>query len=411
MSLMRLILINQFFPPDDAPTGVVLSHVASELQQSGHEVTVFCSEAGYTRIDTTTHEPRETLEGVRIVRLPGPRGGRGDKLSKMIAYLAFYLHLSWSLLAVQPKPDRIVALTTPPFLSVLTRLIATLRDCGHVHWVMDLYPDVVFAHGMLRPTSWLGRLLARLARWGMAGRRCLSVITIGPDMARRVRAYVPKETPLSWVPLWSTSPNLGNTETAFPPVAAGERLKIMYSGNMGLGHRFSEVLEASIRWGKQIEWHFTGEGNRRREIEAHMAAHPELPIHLGSYVDAAKLHAHLQSADVHLVTLEPKWDGTMVPSKLQGIFAAGRPVIFVGSRDNSLADWVTESGGGWIVEPDDHEAMDAALSEAGSRALCGAKGRAARAFADSHFNRSINQKQVAALMTSEAFSLPQTKRA
>lgn len=407
---MRLILINQFFPPDDAPTGVLLSHVAAELQRAGHNVTVYCSESGYTR-ETATRGATETIDGVRIVRLRGPRGGRRDKLSKLIAYLVFYLHLSWSLLTVQPRPDRIVALTTPPFLSVLTRLIATLRKCGHVHWVMDLYPDVIFAHGMLRRSSWAGRLLAVLARWGMAGQRCASVITIGPDMARKVGAYVPIDTPLSWVPLWSTSRDVGDAKIQPPEAREGKRLKIMYSGNMGLGHRFGEVLGASIRWGQQVEWHFTGEGSRRREIEEHIAEHPELPIHLSSYVDADQLRAHLQSADVHLVSLEPKWDGTMVPSKLQGIFAAGRPVIFIGSRENSLANWLAESGGGWIVEPDDHQAMDTALKEAQDRAVCDAKGRAARSFADSHFNRSINQARVADLMASDGHSFPQANHA
>lgn len=401
MSLMRLYLINQFFPPDDAPTGVLLSHVAEALRKAGHDVTVLCSEAGYTHRDPTSLGTQESIEGVRIVRLRGPRAGRRDKLSKMLAYLVFYLHLSWHLLTVQPKPDRIVALTTPPFLSVLTRLVATLRKCEHAHWVMDLYPDVIFAHGMMRPASWGGRLLTMLARWGMAGKRCVSVITIGPDMADRLSAYVSKGAPLSWVPLWSTSCDDRGVDPPSLEVGAGRRLKIMYSGNMGLGHRFGEVLSASVRWGQRIEWHFTGEGSHRREIEQHIAAHPELPIQLGAYVDATQLRAHLQSADVHLVSLEPNWDGTMVPSKLQGIFAVGRPVIFIGSRENSLASWIAESGGGWIVEPDDQLAMDAALNDAQDRAVCEAKGRAARIFADSHFNRFHNQSRVAALMTAK----------
>jgi hypothetical protein len=219
-------------------------------------------------------------------------------------------------------------------------------------------------------------------------------------MARRLGAYVSKDMPVSWVPLWSTSMDTVDSGGAAIDTSGSRPLRVMYSGNMGLGHRFGEVLGASIRWGQKIEWHFTGNGSRRKEIEDHIAAHPDLPIHLGPYVDAAKLREHLQSADVHLVSLEPKWDGTMVPSKLQGIFAVGRPVIFIGSRDNSLASWLLESGGGWIVEPDDHQAMDAALKEARDRAACETKGLAARNFANTHFNRSINPTRVAALMTS-----------
>ena len=164
-----------------------------------------------------------------------------------------------------------------------------------------------------------------------------------------------------------------------------DELVLMYSGNMGLGHLFDEVLEVAKkkaesgkwkvemeegmgkmedgrwkmedgklkmedgRWkmedGKlkmedgrwkmedgEVRFVFYGGGKRRGEIEQFVATHGDAAVELHDYVAQEDLDVHLASADVHLVSLRPDWDGTMVPSKLQGVFAIGRPVIFIGSE-------------------------------------------------------------------------------
>src|SRR5690606_1426934 len=134
-----------------------------------------------------------------------------------------------------------------------------------------------------------------------------------------------------------------------------ENLTLMYSGNMQLGHRFDAILSIATVTPSTAHRRcvlFAG-GSRHREIASATAEHPDAPLELHPYADAAELANHLASADIHLVSLEPKWTGTMVRSKLQGIFAVGRPVIFVGDRESSIGQWITESGGGIVVPPGD----------------------------------------------------------
>jgi glycosyltransferase involved in cell wall biosynthesis len=126
-----------------------------------------------------------------------------------------------------------------------------------------------------------------------------------------------------------------------------------------------------------------------------MRENPDAPLELGSYVPRSKLAEHLASADVHLASLDPVWDGTMVPSKLQGIFTMARPVIFVGSRTGAMGRWIAESGGGWVVEPGDRAAMRRALAEASDPDTRSIRGKAARSFAAVHFNRILNAKRIA----------------
>jgi len=92
----------------------------------------------------------------------------------------------------------------------------------------------------------------------------------------------------------------------------------------------------------------------------------------------------------------------MVPSKLQGIFATGRPVLFVGPEDCAMAEWIHASGGGWVIPPSDQAAMDAALEQVAQPEIRRHRGVSALAFARSHFDRETNSRRIAALLSATA---------
>ena len=134
------------------------------------------------------------------------------------------------------------------------------------------------------------------------------------------------------------------------------------------------------------------------EVEAFVRENPRCAVEVHDYATAVELAAHLQSADVHFVSLDAAWTGTMVPSKLQGVFAVGRPVIFIGSADSSIGRWVTESGGGWVILPGDVDGLLAALDEARQPEIRLTRGRAAEVYARSHFDKQTNVARVAAIL-------------
>jgi glycosyltransferase involved in cell wall biosynthesis len=123
---------------------------------------------------------------------------------------------------------------------------------------------------------------------------------------------------------------------------------------------------------------------------------PKVPpsTSLHPYVPHDLLAAHLASGDVHLASLEPAWDGMMVPSKLQGIFAAGRPVLFTGSRTCSIGRWILESGAGWVCVPGDIEGHVLAMQQALDPIERSRRGQAALAFAAAHFKQQKNVAQI-----------------
>jgi len=591
---MHLVFLNQYYPPDAAPTGVMLEGLVDGLLRDGHEVSVLCAAGGYagktqetrqeeeategkaniehrtsnvehrtkedcgneqrrcaqapetTRLNSpltidesssslascvlqscvsssTHHRQPSTLPRLRIIRIGASKFGRGTFAGKLLDYASYYLGASWKLLTMRPQPDRIVALTTPPYLSLLARAISKLRGADHAHWVMDVYPDVLAAHGMLSEQSLAYRLLAVLARWGMGGIRCAAILTLGPDMAERVgggrgvggslsektlkdktqdkktqdareeeevetniehrteeacgnepghgtqapprtRPNSPKVTDdsssslascalqscvssstVTWVPLWGTGATektrkekiqdkkaqdtreeeeaniehrTSNIErrtkedcesvllhgTQAPPTT---RLKTPGTSDYSSSSLASCVLPSCVlpsSTNRQpttlpLRFVFFGGGKRRDEVAKFAETHPAAGIELHDYAPADQLLAHLQSADVHIASLEPAWSGTMVPSKLQGIFAAARPVIFIGSADSSIGRWVQESGGGWVVSAGDVGGLLEALEQASDPDERARRGRAALAFAEEHFDQHRNVARVAAILT------------
>ncbi|MCC7160000.1 MAG: glycosyltransferase family 4 protein, partial [Ignavibacteria bacterium] len=334
---MRILLLNQFYPPDVAPTGHYLHDVARELVRRGHAVTAVCSRRAY---DGGQSFPRHDIrDGVRIHRLAAFGFGRRTFAGKLLDYGSFASGLMLNLLTMRPPPHAIVALTTPPYLGLLARSVARRRGIPHLHWVMDLYPDVLAAHGALAPDRASYRLLQALPRRQFRGSRL--VLGLSPDMAERLAPYVlPADfgaaegtATVPHVPLWATV--RGDAATAADAAALRQSrgwtpadMVMMYSGNLGLGHRFQEFLEAAVQLqdDRRLLWVFAGGGRQLPAILAFARQHPGLRIAVLPYCPPDQLAAHLASADVLLASLDARWQGGIVPSKLQNAFAVGRPV-------------------------------------------------------------------------------------
>ncbi len=387
---MRLLLLNQYYPPDVAPTGRFLEDLALALVARGHEVHVICSRRSYGSPERYPRE--EERHRVHVHRVAALGLGRRGHVARLLDYVSFMLLAGLRALRV-PRPDLVLALTTPPYVGVLAKLVASLRGGAHAHWIMDLYPDALVAHGMLRPTRLASGGLRALTRWQLAGAR--AVICLGPFVAGRVAAYLAPGAKADVVALWARAEPMPAKSVRADRGWSADELVLMYSGNMGLGHRFDEFLRAAAQLGPTgPRWAFVGDGPRRGEVEAFAGHHPEARVELLPYVDGERLAASLTSADVHLVSLARAWQGVIVPSKLHAVFALGRPVLFVGPRENEIAQWIEESGGGWIVAEDDVADLLAAVAQAGHSGERRRRGEAALAFAGSHFDRAKNVERI-----------------
>jgi glycosyltransferase involved in cell wall biosynthesis len=399
---MNILLLNQYYPPDMAPTGQYLHDLARRLVARGHAVGALASRASYN--GDVTYAARETIDGVDVHRVCGLNFGRRNLPLKAIEYAWVLLRFAIRLGRLRPVPDLILCLTTPPFVGALARMCRR-RGTAYGHWIMDLYPDVLFACDMVKPGSWIARRLTRLARFTIGGG--FFAVALDPDMAARLTPYA-GTAHVEAVPLWP----LGKAALDASTVQALRRERgwddrdtvFMYSGNMGLGHRFDEFLAVvkATADTPAIRWVFAGGGKRRSEIEAFAEAHPNARLQLLPYAPPDRLTAHQLSGDVHLMSLDNRWKGCMIPSKVQAICQLERPIIFVGGRDTSPARWIAEYEAGWVVDEGDTEALRDAVERARDPRERARRGAGAKRLAKAVFDAGRNADRLCELIEEHA---------
>ncbi len=348
---MHIALINQFYLPTGAPTGLLLGDLARTLRDRGHRVTVVTS-PGLYGIGAGSLPPEE--EGIAVRRAGPSRRHSSAFAGKLVDYVRFFPAAYRALNLLSPAPDAVVCMTTPPFCGLIAERLNRQRNTPYVLWCMDLYPEALAASGWIRRHGWPAGLLRRYARRERGG--AASVIAIGADMSDLIRASAP-DVRIEEVPVWSrlqASPEAcrGAVKLRRERGWGDDEIILMYSGHMGQAHavdRFAALARASAAGSHRFRFVFCGSGPR---TAAWKRAGGEFFEWL-SPVESDSLPAHLLAADIHLISQREGWTGVAVPSKYQAACALGRPVVFDGPAESSVARWIRESDTGWLLADGD----------------------------------------------------------
>ncbi|MCX5889627.1 MAG: glycosyltransferase family 4 protein [Deltaproteobacteria bacterium] len=189
---------------------------------------------------------------------------------------------------------------------------------------------------------------------------------------------------------------------------SGEDFVVMYSGNMGVGHRFESILEAArrLRHDRKIILVFIGDGAKKSQIEAFRQHYALERFMLLPYQPKERLRETLAAGDVHLISLDARVQGLIVPSKLAGILAVGRPVIFVGEANSSVAAAILKGSCGFVVPEGAPERLKEMISALASDPELRRKmGKKARRLFEREYNRSIVVPQIIAKLGDNPLSL------
>jgi glycosyltransferase involved in cell wall biosynthesis len=254
------------------------------------------------------------------------------------------------------RPRLLVLLTTPPLLPALGWALHVLRGQRYGIWSMDLHPEAEEAIGMVRPGSFVSRVLRGASRLGYT--RAEFVVDLGTYMKARIRAMGVEEARLHTIPVWSDAEEIAPVPRDDNPLrrelGLEDHFVLMYSGNAGLAHRFEEILFAAraLRDQPGIFFLFVGGGPRKAEILAFAEREALENLRYLDYFPRSALRASLGLADLHLMSLRSEMSGIAIPGKLYGIMAAGRPVLMVGPQGSESAETIEASGCGVVVDPD-----------------------------------------------------------
>jgi glycosyltransferase involved in cell wall biosynthesis len=108
------------------------------------------------------------------------------------------------------------------------------------------------------------------------------------------------------------------------------------------------------------------------------------------FQDRKVLRQSLNLADVHLVSQLPEFTGVVVPSKLFGVMAVGKPAVMVGPTEAECSRIILHHGAGYVVHNGDVAGLVERLRELQhAPALREQMGNAARAAFEKYYDRQI----------------------
>lgn len=376
--MKNILIISEPFYPQVAAIGQLLTDLSEDLVKAGFQVKVVTGNPNNIFNKNNRIPRKENYKGIEIIRLKNTTFSKYRMAGRVLNYLTFHFLVYFSVLFCE-RPDLVFVLSTPPFISFSGLMLKVFKGSKVIYNVQDLFPDLAAELGKLKNRQ-LIEFLKKLSE--LIVKKVDRVVVVGEYMERKIRKDLLRGTKASVNVCASTSAN--DHIITIHNWADGDKIKVLedkeaennylkkkwelegkfvvlYSGNIGYLHEFDTVIAAAESLAKEgtreIVFVFIGEGIKKSYLEEKIKGKLLNNVLFFPYQSREMLTYSLGLADVSLVTLEKGFEGMVVPSKIYGILASGRPVIAVVGRDSEIVEIVREGKCGKVIKIGDYQAL------------------------------------------------------
>ena len=395
---MKVCFFNRSYWPDQAATGQLLTELAQDLvSRHGWTVSVVAGRAlhaSQAARGTMRLVNAETHDGVRILRANGTAFDRRRFAGRAANYLTYFASALAATGRIGPQ-DVVVSLTDPPILGLAALLAARRAGARFVFLCEDIFPEVASLLEDFQNTT-VNRTLDRINRYLLS--QADAVVALGERMKRRLveeKGAAPSRVHVihNWADCQAITP--GPKDNAFARAnGLADRFVLMHSGNVGLSQNLDLLVEAAARLQSRdgLVIAVVGDGARRQTLQEQASRRGLANIRFFPYQPKELLHESFAAADAFLVSLKPGLEGYIVPSKLYGILASGRPFVAAVDPSCEAAMIAREHQCGTVAVPGDVDALVAAIAALyDDRAAARAMGENARSAAWRYDRRAAVQ--------------------
>lgn len=365
---VRILLLNHYYPPDTSATAKMAQTVVEALSAK-HEVTVVCGRPSY---DPTERRPwrlwrSEKVSGigegstVKVIRVGSTDSSRAQMKRRVVNYLT-YTALGVPRALFVPC-DVVLGMTDPPFAGIVAAFVAMLKRKPFVYNIRDLYPDMAVGGSIVEAGS-LTKLWEVLHQWAL--RRAARVLALGEDMRTRIIAKGVKaervEVVRDGAEIYQANSEPVIDAEVVHTIRSDFRFVLVHAGNLGFYGAWETLVAAVGTLADEgIGLVFVGDGAQRAEIEAAAAGCKN--VRFLPFFPANKIASVLAAADAHVVTVKRGLAGVIVPSKMYGILAAGKPILAVAPRVTDVCTIGEKRGFAICTDPDNASAVVEAARE------------------------------------------------
>lgn len=353
---MRILIYTINYFPELTGIGKYNAEMAEWLADHGHEVSIITAPPYYPWWQVqapyrfwTYHSER--IHKVAVYRCPlwVPRQPTGIK--RLLHLFSFALtSIPLLLLQVLKRPDVLIVLEPTLFCAPAALAAAYLSSTKTWLHVQDFEVDAALGLGMVKAKS-ISRFSVKIERWLM---NCFDrVSTISDKMLELLSTKGVVQGRRVFLPNWVDAKDIFPLDRASSyrvELGIGEDICVaLYSGNMGEKQGLEILLEAAktLQAEHGLLFVLCGEGAvrarlmQRGEGLSNVRWLPLQPLE--------KLNDLLNLADVHLLPQRADVADLVMPSKLLGMLASGRPILATALPGTQLAKVVSSCGK--VVEP------------------------------------------------------------
>jgi glycosyltransferase involved in cell wall biosynthesis len=360
----RLLVLNQYYWPGVESTAVLLTELCEGLTDDFDVTVVTGRLRGWHSLPSM-----ERRAGVTILRVPSTAYDRASIWLRAANYLT-YLTGAFGRASRAGRPDVVLCMTDPPMIGDVALLLARRHRAPLVVISEDVFPQIAVQLKRLENPILVG-LLETLTSFYL--RRADRVVAIGETMEQRLRAKGATPDRLRVIPNWVDAtrivPQPRDNDWARDQGLA-EPFVVMHSGNVGHAQDLDNLVRATtfLRDMPSLRAVIVGFGARHVDVSALARRLDADAVTFLPYQPKELLPQTLSSADVHFVGLAHGLSGFVVPSRIYGILAVGRPVVVAADADSETAMLVQELGCGLVVPPGRPELLAGVLRELASGA-------------------------------------------
>jgi colanic acid biosynthesis glycosyl transferase WcaI len=343
----RLLVINQYYRPGFEATAQLLGDLCEALS-SRFDVTVVTGALG------TPHAPRGRFEanGVRVIRVASTTFDRAGLGRRALNYVTYLVGAFVEALRVR-RPDVVLCMTDPPVVGDVALGVSRRFRAPLVVISQDVFPEIAVKLGRLENPAVVGLLRGLI---GFYLRRADRIVVIGETMRARLVDKGAKTDRIVVIPNWVDTtkvvPAAKDNEWSREQGLA-DRFVVMHSGNIGHAQNLDALVRSTtfLRDLADLRVAIVGGGARHAALSELVDRLETDAVEFLPYQPREMLSLSLSAADLHVVGLARGLAGYVVPSRLYGILAVGRPVLVAAEEESETAQLVRRVGCGTVVPP------------------------------------------------------------
>jgi colanic acid biosynthesis glycosyl transferase WcaI len=356
----RILVFNEYYWPGLEATAHLLDELCTALARD-FDITVV---TGMLR-DSDASPGRSHRGDVEVIRVRSTAYDRSRLVLRAANYVTYVLNALRAGLGAE-RPDVVMTMSDPPFVGNVGQLVARRFRVPFVVISQDVFPEIAVELERLQNPVLLA-ILRRMIRFYL--RRADRVVAIGEAMRRRLEAKGVDAGRLCVIPNWvdtdAISPQPHDNEWSRANDLDG-RFVVMHSGNVGHAQDLDSLIHAVtfLRDLDRLVVAIIGSGARYAELVALAEQLETDAVRFLPYQPRETLSLSLSAGDVHFVGLARGLAGYVVPSRIYGVLAAGRPVIASADDDSETAETVRSARCGVVVPPGRPDLLAAAIRDA-----------------------------------------------